>query len=78
MSIRVRDYKFFRSLSVKVNDNWTVRKAEQLWRQMRTHKIAGWWNHPPPPPPRNVSPLGECMVFGPQATAPDKLTYGIA
>lgn len=43
MSIRVREYKFFRSLSVKVNDNWPVRKAEQLWRQMRAHKIAGWW-----------------------------------
>ncbi|RZC32362.1 START domain containing protein [Asbolus verrucosus] len=27
-------------LSVKVNDNWPVRKAEQLWRQMRNHKIA--------------------------------------
>lgn len=43
MSIRVREYKFFRSLSVKVNDNWPVRKAEQLWRQMRAHKIAGLW-----------------------------------
>lgn len=40
MSIRVKEYKFFRSLSVKVNDNWPVRKAEQLWRQMRAHKIA--------------------------------------
>ncbi|KAJ8969835.1 hypothetical protein NQ317_007708 [Molorchus minor] len=40
MSIRVKDYKFFRSLSVKVNDNWPVRKAEQIWRQLRTHKIA--------------------------------------
>lgn len=42
MSIRVKEYKFFRSLSVKVNDNWPVRKAEQLWRQMRANKIAGW------------------------------------
>ncbi|XP_044256960.1 rho GTPase-activating protein 7 isoform X2 [Tribolium madens] len=40
MSIRIKEYKFFRSLSVKVNDNWPVRKAEQLWRQMRNHKIA--------------------------------------
>ncbi|KAF5300209.1 hypothetical protein FQA39_LY11243 [Lamprigera yunnana] len=40
MSVRLREYKFFRSLSVKVNDNWPVRKAEQLWRQMRAHKIA--------------------------------------
>jgi len=41
MSIRVKEYKFFRSLSVKVNDNWPVRKAEQLWKLMRTTKIAG-------------------------------------
>ncbi|XP_017783879.1 PREDICTED: stAR-related lipid transfer protein 13 isoform X2 [Nicrophorus vespilloides] len=40
MSIRIREYKFFRSLSVKVNDNWPVRKAEQLWKQLRAHKIA--------------------------------------
>lgn len=42
MSVRIKEYKFFRSLSVKVNDNWPVRKAEQLWRQLRAHKIAGW------------------------------------
>lgn len=43
MSVRIKEYKFFRSLSVKVNDNWPVRKAEQLWRQLRAHKIAGRW-----------------------------------
>nr|XP_022901316.1 rho GTPase-activating protein 7 isoform X2 [Onthophagus taurus] len=40
MSVRIKQYKFFRSLSVKVNDNWPVRKAEQIWRQLRAHKIA--------------------------------------
>lgn len=52
MSIRVKEYKFFRSLSVKVNDNWPVRKAEQLWRQMRNHKIAGIM----PPPTKWMCP----------------------
>lgn len=37
---RARDYKFFRSFSVKV-DNWPIRKAEQLWRRLRDHRLAG-------------------------------------
>lgn len=36
-----KDYKFFRSLSVKV-DSWPVRKAEQLWRRLRDNRLAGW------------------------------------
>lgn len=35
-----KDYRFFRSFSVKV-DNWPLRKAEQLWRRLRDHKLAG-------------------------------------
>lgn len=35
-----KDYKFFRSFSVKV-DSWPVRKAEQLWRKLRDHRLAG-------------------------------------
>lgn len=53
MSIRVKEYKFFRSLSVKVNDNWPLRKAEQLWRQMRAHKIAGWLT---------IADLADCFI----------------
>lgn len=35
-----KEYKFFRSLSAKV-ENWPMRKAEALWRRMRERKIAG-------------------------------------
>lgn len=35
-----REYKFFRSFSTKV-ENWSVRKAEGIWRKMRERKIAG-------------------------------------
>lgn len=36
----IREYKFFRSFSAKV-DNWPLRKAEAIWRKMRERKIAG-------------------------------------
>lgn len=36
----LRDYKFFRSFSTKV-ENWSLRKAEAIWRKMRERKIAG-------------------------------------
>lgn len=36
----IRDYKFFRSFSTKV-ENWSLRKAEAIWRKMRERKIAG-------------------------------------
>lgn len=42
-------YKFFRSFSVKV-DSWPMRKAEQLWRKLRDHRLAGLpclWMHVP-------------------------------
>uniref|UniRef100_A0A1B0D751 Uncharacterized protein n=1 Tax=Phlebotomus papatasi TaxID=29031 RepID=A0A1B0D751_PHLPP len=35
----IREYKFFRSFSAKV-DNWPIRKAEAIWRKMRERKIA--------------------------------------
>lgn len=35
-----KEYKFFRSFSTKV-ENWSLRKAEAIWRKMRERKIAG-------------------------------------
>lgn len=40
MSVTLRDYRFFRSFSAKI-ENWPRRKAEALWRKMRERKIAG-------------------------------------
>lgn len=40
MSENTRDYRFFRSFSVKV-DNWPMRKAEYLWHRLRKHRLAG-------------------------------------
>lgn len=42
---KTKDYKFFRSFSVKV-DSWPMRKAEQLWRRLRDHRLAGWSTYP--------------------------------
>uniref|UniRef100_A0A182IJZ0 Uncharacterized protein n=1 Tax=Anopheles atroparvus TaxID=41427 RepID=A0A182IJZ0_ANOAO len=36
----IREYKFFRSFSAKI-ENWHIRKAESLWKRMRERKIAG-------------------------------------
>lgn len=36
----IKDYKFFRSFSTKI-ENWSIRKAEALWRKMRERKLAG-------------------------------------
>uniref|UniRef100_A0A182NMJ3 Uncharacterized protein n=1 Tax=Anopheles dirus TaxID=7168 RepID=A0A182NMJ3_9DIPT len=35
----IREYKFFRSFSAKI-ENWHIRKAESLWKRMRERKIA--------------------------------------
>uniref|UniRef100_A0A182WRX8 Uncharacterized protein n=1 Tax=Anopheles quadriannulatus TaxID=34691 RepID=A0A182WRX8_ANOQN len=35
----IREYKFFRSFSAKI-ENWHIRKAESLWKKMRERKIA--------------------------------------
>lgn len=37
----VKDYKFFRSFSAKVESGWPMRKAEQFWRRLREKRIAG-------------------------------------
>lgn len=36
----IKDYKFFRSFSTKI-ENWSIRRAEALWRKMRERKLAG-------------------------------------
>lgn len=40
MSVNIKDYKFFRSFSTKI-ENWSIRRAEALWRKMRERKLAG-------------------------------------
>lgn len=40
MSVTLKEYRFFRSFSTKI-ENWPMRKAEALWRKMRERKIAG-------------------------------------
>lgn len=40
MSVTLKEYRFFRSFSTKI-ENWSMRKAEALWRKMRERKIAG-------------------------------------
>lgn len=40
MSVTLKEYRFFRSFSTKI-ENWPMRKAEALWRRMRERKIAG-------------------------------------
>lgn len=41
----VKDYKFFRSFSAKVESGWPMRKAEQFWRRLREKRIAGVFLH---------------------------------
>lgn len=40
MSVTLKEYRFFRSFSTKI-ENWSMRKAEAIWRKMRERKIAG-------------------------------------
>lgn len=42
MSVTLKEYRFFRSFSTKI-ENWPMRKAEALWRKMRERKIAGMY-----------------------------------
>lgn len=42
MSVTLKEYRFFRSFSTKI-ENWPMRKAEAIWRKMRERKIAGMY-----------------------------------
>lgn len=44
MSVTLKEYRFFRSFSTKI-ENWSMRKAEAIWRKMRERKIAGLFEY---------------------------------